>query len=71
MRFSDFKMAIATLEKAMTGCNKMIVYLEQSFGLYGKKLEESLIQDLSLRYINVRGKMLRLERSWQKYRSSE
>src|SRR3990167_10135303 len=38
LRFSDFKQAVATLEKAMQGCNKMIVYLEQAMGLYGSKL---------------------------------
>ncbi|MBI2055828.1 MAG: hypothetical protein HYT37_00395 [Candidatus Sungbacteria bacterium] len=68
LRFSDFTAAMATLEKAMAGCNKMIVYMEESLGLYGEKLDGKLIQDLSLRYINVRGKMLRLLRSWQKYR---
>ena len=30
LRFSDFPLAVATLEKAMAGCNKMIIYLEQT-----------------------------------------
>src|SRR3989344_8407015 len=33
MRFSNFELAVATIEKAMQGCNKMIVYLEQWNGL--------------------------------------
>lgn len=68
MRFSDFKLAVATLEKAMQGCNKMIVYLEQMVGVYGSKLDQTLIEDLMHRYMDIRGKMFRLEKSWKKYR---
>src|SRR3989344_5514001 len=45
LRFSDFKSAIATLEKAMMGCNKMIVYYEQVKGIYNKGLPADLIDD--------------------------
>lgn len=68
LRFSDFKVGVATLEKAMQGCNKMIVYLEQALGLYGSKVDSVLIEDLMRRYMDVRGKMWRLEKSWKKYR---
>ncbi|MFA6273213.1 MAG: hypothetical protein WC673_01850 [Candidatus Paceibacterota bacterium] len=71
MRFSDFKVAVVTLEKAMLGCNKMIVYLEQVAGIYGAKLSSDLIEDLSRRYMDVRGKMFRLEKSWQKFRQAD
>lgn len=71
MRFSDFRLAIATIEKAMLGCNKMIVYLEQVSGIYGTKLSVDLIDDLSRRYMDVRGKMFRLEKSWQKFRQAD
>ncbi len=71
LRFSDFKLAVATLERAMLSCNKMIVYLEQAIGLYGAKLEVELAEDLMRRYIDVRGKMFRLEKSWQKYRAND
>ena len=71
LRFSDFKLGVATLEKAMQGCNKMVVYLEQGMGLYGKKLDQVLIEDLMRRYMDVRGKMFRLEKSWKKYRSED
>lgn len=33
MHFSNFDRAVAILESAMQGCNKMIVYLEQAQGL--------------------------------------
>lgn len=71
MRFANFDGGVATLERAMQGCNKMIVYLEQSLGLYGPALDVELVQDLSSRYMLVRGKMLRLERSWQKFRGMQ
>ena len=69
MRFSNFELAVATIEKAMQGCNKMIVYLEQVTGLV-EGIDTSLTEDLSSRYMQVRGKMLRLERSWQKFRAT-
>ncbi|MFA6405099.1 MAG: hypothetical protein WCW03_03840 [Candidatus Paceibacterota bacterium] len=71
MRFSDFKLGIATIEKAMQGCNKMIVYLEQVSGIYGTKLSIDLIDDLSRRYMDARGKMFRLEKSWQKFKQAD
>lgn len=71
LRFSDFGQAIAVLEKAMLGCNKMIVYLEQCSGIYRKNLPADLLDDLSRRYMDTRGKMWRLERSWKKYRQAD
>ena len=71
MRFSDFKVAVVTLEKAMLGCNKMIVYLEQVSGIYGAKLSIDLIENLSRSYMDARGKMFRLEKSWQKIRQAD
>lgn len=71
LRFSDFSAAIATLEKAMMSCNKMIVYYEQVRGIYSKSIPSDLAEDLSNRYMNVRGKMFRLEKSWKKYRQSD
>jgi len=69
MRFSNFDRAVATLESAMQGCNKMIVYLEQAQGLTNNA-EDNFLEDMSNRYMQVRGKMLRLLRSWQKFRST-
>lgn len=70
-RFSDFPQAVATLEKAMQGCNKMIVYYEQAKGIYGKVISPDMLDDLANRYLTVRGKMLRLEQSWKKFRQSD
>lgn len=70
MRFSNFDKAVATLEHAMQGCNKTIVYLEQAAKLFPKHIDAALCEDLAKNYIIVRGKMLRLERSWQKFRAA-
>jgi hypothetical protein len=67
MRFDSFAAGIALLEKAMAGCNKMIVYLEQVKGLYGSKLDGGLLDDLIGRYVEARSKMFRLSKSWKKF----
>lgn len=66
MRFSNFARAVAILEQAMQGCNKMIVYLEQAQGL-SNNADSAFIEDMMARYLQTRGKMLRLERSWMKF----
>jgi hypothetical protein len=68
-RYSDFNLGVATLEKAMADCNKMIVYYEQAKGLYGDKIDSSLADDLMSRYLECRNKMFRLEKAWVKYRN--
>ena len=70
-RFSDFNVAVQTLEKAMHGCNKMIVYYEQCAGVYGNVMPKDMMDDLAQRYMTVRGKMFRLEKSWKKYREAD
>ena len=67
IRFGDHKTGILLLERAMAGCNKMIIYLEQAKGIYGKRLDCDLIDDLISRYSVVRTKIFRLEKSWQKW----
>lgn len=70
MRFANFERAVMTLEGAMQGCNKMIVYLEQVQGL-SHNADDGFLEDMLNRYIQVRGKMLRLERSWQKFQQTK
>ncbi len=124
MRFADKGGGIALLERAMAGCNKMVVYLEEAVGIYGgpgaeivqargserndakgrsnfsagtpgaevapvlnsklcnsKKgkdtknkgdigtgaLDPDLVNDLIKKYLDVRGKMFRLEQSWKRF----
>lgn len=69
IRFADFPLGLDHLEKAMAGCNKMIVYLEHAKGLFGEKFDQGLAEDLIRRYAEARVKMFRLEQSWKKFRS--
>src|SRR3989344_6487888 len=43
VRFDDHVAGLALLEKVMAGCNKLVVYLEQTKGVYGSKIEGDLI----------------------------
>lgn len=67
IRFGDHATGILLLEKAMAGCNKMIIYLEQIKGIYGSKLDFDLIENLIRKYAETRGKIFRLEKAWQKF----
>lgn len=98
VRFGDHAVGLGLLEKAMSGCNKMVVYLEQVKGVYGPAAERpsaeieqafgtkgrrdkgddqrsatdnvgtgTLLDDLIKRYHDVRTKIFRLSKSWQKW----
>ena len=69
LRFADFALGVGYLEKAMAGCNKMIVYLEHVKGIYGDKFDQGLVEDLIKRYAEARTKMFHLEKSWKKFRA--
>lgn len=69
-RFGDFKGGVSLLEKAMAGCNKMVVYLEQIKGVYGSKVNGELIDDIIGRYMVNRTKMFHLEKSWRRFKES-
>ncbi len=69
LRFADFALGVGYLEKAMSNANKMIVYLEHAKGIYGSKLDQSLIEDIIGRYVSCRIKMFHLEKSWKRFRT--
>ncbi len=71
LRFASFEGGVMLLEKSMAGCNKMIVYLEQMKGVYGEKLDVSLIDDLIGRYADSRTKSFHLEKSWKRFKIDE
>ncbi len=71
IRFADFDKGVATLERAMQSCNKMVVYLEQSMGLYTKEVDVVLVEDLMKKYITVRGKMFRLMKAWKAWQATK
>ncbi len=70
LRFADFGLGVGYLEKAMAAANKMVVYLEHIKGVYGDKLDQSLIEDLIKGCISCRIKMFHLEKSWKRFRAN-
>ncbi|MEX2013425.1 MAG: hypothetical protein WD897_00720 [Parcubacteria group bacterium] len=68
-RFADGG-GLEHLEKAMVGCNRMIIYLEYIKGLYGSKADIDLVDDIIERYAGVRTKCFHLELSWKKFRAN-
>ena len=71
LRFADFALALGYIEKALSGCNRMSVYLDHIKGLYGDKVKVDLIDDLINRYVLVRSKIFRLEMSWKKFMNQD
>lgn len=71
LRFADFALALGYIEKALSGCNRMSVYLDHIKGTYGDKVKVDLIEDLINRYTLVRGKIFRLEQSWKKFMKTD
>ena len=68
IRFGDFDKGIALLEKAMAGCNKMVIYLEHAKGMYGAKADvDGVFDELIARYVETRTKAFHLEQSWKKW----
>jgi hypothetical protein len=67
IRFGDFAKGLALLEKAMSGCNKMIIYLEHIKGMYGDKVDTGILDEIIARYAEARTKSFHLELSWKKW----
>lgn len=70
IRFGDFLKGIGLLEKAMSGCNKMVVYLEHSKGMYGAEIDAGVFDEIIARYAATRTKAFHLELSWKKWQSA-
>lgn len=67
IRFGDFAKGLALLEKAMSGCNKMIIYLEHIKGMYGEEVGADIVDEIIARYAETRTKSFHLEQSWKKW----
>ncbi len=70
IRFGDFPLGLRLIEKAMSGCNKMIIYLEHIKGMYGAKVEADVIDEIIARYAESRTKTFHLEQSWKKWNTA-
>ncbi|MCD6429162.1 four helix bundle protein [bacterium] len=67
MRFDDKKSSLNLLDKAMAGCNKMVVYLEQVRDIYSDKVERVVIEELIRKYIGNRKKIFHLFKAWKRF----
>ncbi len=67
IRFGDFPLGLRLIEKAMSGCNKMIIYLEHIKGMYGAKVDQDVLDEVIARYAESRTKTFHLEQSWKKW----
>ena len=67
LRFGDPSEGVANLEKAMLDCNLMAVYLEQYRDLSNNKIGHEFFEEQIKEYLRVRGKILRLQKSWLKF----
>lgn len=67
VRFGDSERAIATLEEAMLSCNLSVVYLEKFRDLVNQKIEAEYFEEQIKEYLRVRGKIMRLQKSWIKF----
>lgn len=67
IRFESNLQGIALLEKAMAGCNKMIVFLEQVRDIYPEEIERVLCEETIKKYHYNRTKIFHLEKAWKKW----
>lgn len=68
IRFGNFALGMSLIEKAMSGCNKMVIYLEHIKGMYGDKVNDAgVIDEIIARYVESRTKTFHLEQSWKKW----
>lgn len=70
IRFGDFAKGLGLLEKAMSGCNKMIIYLEHIKGMYGAEVDVDVLDEIVARYAESRTKTFHLECSWKKWQGA-
>ena len=67
LRFGGPEQAIRTLEECLLTCNMAVVYLEEYRDIVNKKIERDFFEEVIKEYFRLRGKILRLQRSWVKF----
>lgn len=69
-RFEE-RSGLELLNQAMSGCNKMVVYLEQTRDIYSDKIERVLVEELIKKYIYNRRKLFNLYKAWKRFLEKE
>lgn len=67
LRFSDFALAVSTLELAMLDCNLLIVQLEQHRDIENKNIEPEFFEEQIKSLLSTRFKIMHLQQSWKKF----
>ena len=67
LRFGSSADSLRAIEKVMLQCNLAVVYLEQYRDLCNRGTEFEFFDEHIKGYLAVRYKVLRLQRSWQKF----
>lgn len=74
LRFSDFPLAVSTLELAMLDCNLLIVKLEQHRDIENPstssgqvKIEPEFFEEQIKSLLSTRFKIMHLQQSWKKF----
>ncbi len=67
LRFGGPEQAIRMLEECLLTCNLAVVYLEEYRDIVNKKIEADFFEETIKEYLRLRGKILRLQRSWVKF----
>jgi hypothetical protein len=61
---------LKSLDDALEGCNRVVVYLEQARDIFIKEIEgRAVCEDLIKRYILSRRKIFNLYKAWKKFES--
>ena len=67
IRFGRSEASIDVLEETMLKCNLAVVLLGEYRDLVNQKIEAEYFEEQIKEYFRVRGKILRLQRSWLKF----
>ncbi len=70
-RFDDNPSGTDLLQKSMTECNKMVVYLEQVRDIYSDSVERVAVEEVIKKYIYNRVKIFRLYKAWERIKRKE
>jgi len=71
MRFESNMAGLSLLNEAMTGCNKMVVYLEQARDIYSDDVDKVLIEELIRKYTYNRRKIFNLYKAWKRFMTED
>lgn len=64
-RFDEPEKASKLIDESLAECNKIVVYLEQARDIHN--VDKITVEEIIKNYINVRWKILNLQRAWKRF----